>query len=911
MLQNEQRLRVAQEAAHVGVWELDLATGSTWRSEECERINGLEPGSHVAHEDWLHRVHPDDRHLLAPPQAAQLREGKLFEVEFRIRMASGEERWLMSRGQLLCDADGRPARLIGINVDVTDRKRAEAELDRYRRELESRVAEHSGLLAERSAQLVRTQAALDRVGIGVAWNDAATGRFTYVNDETCRQLGYPREELLQLTLQDVNPEFTPERMRVVAAEYRGRDAPPKVEATFVRKDGSRYPVEITYHLDRTGGSEQFIAFYNDLTSRARLEETLRRSEQRWKFALEGAAQGVWDWDCDTGHVYFSPAYKRMLGYADEEFGDSAEDWSGRIHPDDRAHTLDAVERHSRGQIPVYDFEFRMRRRDGTYAWIQSRGMIVERHGDGRPHRIIGTHTDVTQRRLSQDALADAKRELEATLESMGAGFFACDADWRCLYINGEGERLLGLRREAILGRSLWDVLPLAKVTELEGRYRRAAAGESQDFEYCYAPWQRWFQSRCVPRKGGGISIYFREVTERKALDAALIEAKARAEAASAAKSAFLANMSHEIRTPLNGVIGMAHLLRLGGLSDEQAQRLDRLEQSANHLLEVLNAVLDLSKIEAGRVVLEELPLDVRAIVERVAAIVEPAATAKRLQVRTQLDEIPLDLVGDPTRLQQALLNYAGNAVKFTDRGSVTLRAQQVRDDGEYVTLRFEVVDTGPGIEPAVLKRLYATFEQGDASTTRRSGGTGLGLAITRKLAEVMGGDAGAQSTPGLGSTFWFTARCRRAPPPPVAGATAPIDAGAALRERHAGTRVLLAEDNDINREVAVALLEDAGLVVDTAEDGVEAVALAKQREYALVLMDVQMPRMDGLQATSEIRRRWPRGRLPIVAMTASAFVEDRARCEDAGMDDFIGKPFEPDELYALLLRWLETPRTDG
>jgi len=400
-----------------------------------------------------------------------------------------------------------------------------------------------------------------------------------------------------------------------------------------------------------------------------------------------------------------------------------------------------------------------------------------------------------------------------------------------------------------------------------------------------------------------------DITRRKALDASLQAAKVAAEEASASKSAFLANMSHEIRTPLNGIIGMAHLLRLSGLSDEQSERLGRLEHSAAHLLEVLNAVLDLSKIEAGKVVLEERPLRLETVVANVSSMVEESAKRKDLRLNTDVDVFPRNLLGDATRLKQSLLNYAGNAVKFTEHGSITLRAKLLREDDDCVQVRFEVADTGPGIEPAVLSRLFSSFEQGDRATTRTSGGTGLGLAITRRLAELMGGEAGAESNPGQGSRFWFTARCRKAATPvePKAKAAVP-DAKAALRLGHAGARVLLAEDNEINREVAVAILELAGLVVDCAEDGEQAVAKVGDGGYALVLMDMQMPRMDGLEATRKIRKRWPSASLPIIAMTANAFTEDRVRCQEAGMDDFLSKPVDPNQLYALLLNWLDKSR---
>ena len=523
------------------------------------------------------------------------------------------------------------------------------------------------------------------------------------------------------------------------------------------------------------------------------------------------------------------------------------------------------------------------------------------------------------RRIELEAALGRKTDiLEATLSTIPDGILVLDEDLKLVTSNKQLFEVFDLDREEILGA------PDPGKALREARVRRGDFGEgdpdkvladmetalrspkSRQYEQRIAS-GRWIEVRGQNLSLGGRVTVTRDITRRKEHEAALNLAKEEAdrarvaaESANKAKSEFLANMSHEIRTPLNGVIGAAHLLLDSRLDADQRYYLDIITLSGQHLLSVIEDVLDISKLEAGRMALETVVFRFSDVVNTAVELLRPKATEKGLALETTIDPgIAQNFIGDPTRIRQVLVNLIGNALKFTDKGRVAVSARYVANPDGTPGVRVEVKDTGIGISDDAQKSLFQTFTQADGTITRRFGGTGLGLAISKQLVELMGGKIGVESRPGEGSTFWFTL-------PPRRTALAAEDAGAATPSGTdvSGCRVLVVEDVEINRLIARESLRRLGCHVEIAEDGARAVEMALAGDYDLILMDIQMPRMDGVEATRRIRSsQGPRARVPIIAVTAHAMATEREAYLTAGLDDYLSKPFKPAALREIVARW--------
>jgi len=1078
-------LGVALEVSPLAVIITDAAGLIEWVNPQFERttqytrdeVRGLNP-----------RILSSGLNAAASYQGmwAALTAGQPWSGEFINRRKDGTLYYGRASISPVKDAKGRLLGYVGLQEDVSEYKRL---LER----LESQLWLNEGLKS--FAEAIRNQLAPERLGaiglaeitrflslpygaVHVATPDGETALLARFGGRWQEgDLPPGNQALVADVLQSGQPFVLRELPEAVATALAGGVAGLKEIRLLPLGDGqtSIGVLEIGLLRTLTDAEEHFLdkaradlvmalKLALDISERKRMERHIQHVNFMSDKALSLTKAGYWRAPLDGSGFYFSSERAAAI------LGDPPRppDWRYRLDAEWLANMRLADPEAARetekrwwrvldGDTSNFDSVYAYKRPlDGQVVWIRALGILVPGE-DGKAADIYGVTQDITERVLAEKALADQLAFQRVLLDTIPNPVFYKGADSRFLGFNRAYEEIFAVRRETLIGKRVLDLTYLPEADRIayqkEDDATIAAVGSvRKEVQMPFADgrmhetlyYVRGF--RKADGSPGGLIGTFVDITEHKEIERALATAKEAAEEATLMKSDFLANMSHEIRTPMNAIIGMSHLALKTELTPRQRDYMEKIQQSGQHLLGIINDILDFSKIEAGKLTVEATDFEVAAVLENVATLIREKAEAKGLELIFDIGtDIPDCLVGDPLRLGQILINYANNAVKFTQQGEITIRVRRLEETDTAVVLRFEVHDTGIGLTEEQRGRLFKSFSQADASTTRKYGGTGLGLAISMRLAALMQGQVGVESEVGVGSNFWFTARLgksrkrRRAllPDPDLRGrrmlvvddnANARLvlaemltsmsfkvdtaGSGAAALEAVAsraaegapyqavfldwrmpemdglqtaagiralgltplprlfmvtafgreellkaaeavgiedvlikpvtasllfdtvmrafgafreetqtaaaapqewaqqlaplrGARILLVEDNELNQQVAGELLQDAGFVVAVADNGRTALDMVQRADYDAVLMDMQMPVMDGVAATIALRGMPRFADLPIIAMTANAMPRDRERCLAAGMNGFVAKPIDPAELFAALAAWIK------
>ncbi len=687
--------------------------------------------------------------------------------------------------------------------------------------------------------------------------------------------------------------------------------------------------------DGGGKTEKVVGFVMDITEQKQAEKSLSESKKQLDMFFAQSLSGfffmmldepiVWNDQSDKdrlldyvmGHQRIVKVNQAML----DQYGVKEEEFIGLTPYDLFAYDIDYGralwrELFDRGRWHV---ETREKRMDGTDVLFDG-DYICTYDEEGRITGHFGVQTDITERKAGEEALARALEERRILLDNVQIQLWYLIDDHTYGAVNKAHGDFLGVEPEDLAFKDMYDLFPPEAVEEWRKSnveiFTSGKPMQTEEWVPDSSGEPRLLSILKSPKLSPKGTVEYvvasaYDITDQKQAEEALRIAKTKAEAASIAKSEFLANMSHEIRTPMNSVLGMTELLLDTPLEGEQRRFIQILRSSANSLLELINDILDFSKVEAGKLELKMVDFNLPILLDNFGALMESTAKAKGLAFNLSLaPEVPPFLRGDPWRLRQILSNLIGNAIKFTSRGSVNIEVDIYCQNDTDVMVRFSVQDTGVGIPEGKMDLLFDKFYQLDSTSTRQHGGTGLGLAISKQLAELMGGAIGVESQEGMGSNFWFVVTLGRQQEGSFRDEVVLSEPSSAPRFERRNTRLLVVEDHHVNRIVVMEMIKKLGIYVDVAADGEEAVAAVKDGDYDLILMDCQMPVMDGYEATKRIRAiDGPKAKVPIVAVTANAMSDDRDRCVEAGMDDYITKPISRKSLQEVLERWL--PKTGG
>lgn len=755
--------------------------------------------------------------------------------------------------------------------------------------------------------------------------DPENGNIVQVNDSAAKFYGFSREKIESMNIRDFieQPYVDGVALRLQQALTEGGHYVSRHHLA----SGEVRDVEIYTSRIEVNDKALVYTIIHDISDRKRQEQELIDQRRRLNDILVGTHAGTWEWNLQAGTAEINERWAAMLGYTLGELSPlNIHTWEHMAHPDDVQHARQLLQQHLSGELDYYECETRMRHKGGHWVWVLDRGKVAAWTPDGKALLMSGTQQDISLSKEYEAKIETSEQRFRDYSMASSDWFWEMDKNLCFSYFSENAKDVFGADPSNLIGHPRNEAAnpdDLASKEKWEAHFKTLQAHlPFKNFEYIVKSdlGGHWFSVSGIPNfDRDGVFKGYRgtgaNITPRKEAQAALLEAKIAAEAANVAKSQFLATMSHELRTPMNGVLGMAQMLMLPQVSD--AERIDYAQtilSSGTALLTLLNDILDLSKIEAGKISFEVITMQPQPVLHEVQALFARMAEDKGLMLETTWQGPAADYLGDPYRLRQMLSNLVSNAIKFTDKGRITVVGREVERTHHQVTLEFAVSDTGIGLDTAAQARLFQSFTQADGSITRKYGGTGLGLAIVRRLAQAMGGDAGVESTLGQGARFWFRVQldlvaahdCKSLP-----SAALPGPRQRELLQGH----VLVVEDDEGNRKVLSMFLKGLGLQVSSAANGQEAVATLQAGSTAdVVLMDLHMPVMDGYEATTRIRaweREHDQARHPILAVTADIQDGTQAHCRDIGMDDLLPKPLILKDLRRALMQWLTSVSTTG
>ncbi|MFW6357965.1 MAG: PAS domain S-box protein [Chroococcales cyanobacterium] len=819
---SEERYQIAVSGSKVGVWDWNLETDEIYVDPNLKAILGYEENE-IANTwtAWADRIYPDDVESVIRAAKVHLSgQEPYYEIEHRMVHKDGSIRWFLSRGIALRNGDGKAIRLTGMETDITERKWTEEEWQKF------------FVLVENSNDLI---AMFNLEGEVTYLNEAGRELVGWKNIEATtpkyfthyligKKEGNAWESLLEKLLESDNYQQEIEICHLITRQQ-------------IYLQQSFFPVK----HPKTGELICIATVQRDITERKQAEIALRESEERLNSILSSLDDSVWSMSLNPYQpVYFSDATERIFARPISEFWENPNLWLEVIHPDDRqrveSFSSDLFEMGSK------DIEYRIVKPSGEIRWLRDRARLI-RNSHNHPIRIDGIATDITERKTIESELEQERQHLRQIVTNAPVAMALFDKKMKYLAHSDQWLKDYCLENQDIINCHHADILPTLN-EKYSDIYQQALQGNilscSEDRFDCngqtiYLRWavQPWYKP---DHQVGGIVVVTQVINE-------LVTAREAALEASRMKSQFLANMSHEIRTPMNGVIGMTDLLLKTPLNPQQKDFANTLKISAQNLLLIINDVLDFSKLEAGEMRLEKFDLELNQCLEEVADLLAPQAQAKGLNLFTLIEpSVPLHLKGDAGRLRQILMNLAGNAVKFTDTGEVTIKVALASKSEDLITLYFEIQDTGIGICARDKQKLFQSFSQLDSSPTRQYGGTGLGLAICKQLVELMGGEIGVKSEPNQGSTFWFTATLERSHPP--------AKPSTLIVPQLEGKRVLLVDSHPTSYQIIHTYTAPWGLRTDVVTTPQEAIAALRQATnngypYDFCLIDLQNPELYG------------------------------------------------------------------